>query len=211
MGKRFTAIGLTVAFSAGAALLGGSMLVSSGSQAPGAPDGDRTAATATRRDENDGDPAIRFERAVVRLLESPSAPAVSGGPRGDDRTRSVAAAASIQTVAAPAGRRRPSKQRMAEGARARQEAIRRRLKSDPAVDWAYLEDVYAGRVSGIPSESRAGATLQEIDAAGEVPYFEELRESGDRAALSDLELPERSNLPICHMVSGEQLPVCTVP
>jgi hypothetical protein len=46
------------------------------------------------------------------------------------------------------------------------------------VDWGYLEDVFDGRVRGIPNERRAGLTLQEMDELGEVPYLEELREEG---------------------------------
>lgn len=43
------------------------------------------------------------------------------------------------------------------------------------VDWSYVDDVLSGRVSGIPSERRAGLSLQELDAIGEIPYVERLR------------------------------------
>jgi hypothetical protein len=46
------------------------------------------------------------------------------------------------------------------------------------VDWPYLEDVFDGRVRGIPNERRAGLSLQEMDGLGEVPYLEQLREEG---------------------------------
>jgi hypothetical protein len=46
------------------------------------------------------------------------------------------------------------------------------------VDWPYLEEVFDGRVRGIPNERRAGLTLQEMDDLGEVPYLEQLREEG---------------------------------
>jgi hypothetical protein len=50
---------------------------------------------------------------------------------------------------------------------------------DPArVDWAYLDAVFAGRVSGIPSETRAGLSLREMDRLGSIPYVETLRAEG---------------------------------
>ncbi len=43
------------------------------------------------------------------------------------------------------------------------------------VDWAYVEDVFVGRISGIPDERRAGLSLQELDEVGAIPYVEQLR------------------------------------
>lgn len=45
-----------------------------------------------------------------------------------------------------------------------------------SANWDYLEDVYAGRVSGIPSEQRAGVSLRQMDQMGTIPYVETLRE-----------------------------------
>lgn len=204
----------------GAAVLLGVSLQRVGSHAPGprgpeALEAAGTALSGAARDTSEADSALRFQHEVIRLLERPLAEPASqvlpgrhsgelgrgGGqaPGSPIRTASLLETRTAPTPTAPVG------------TRAREEALRRRLQSDPGVDWEYLEDFYSGRVSGIPSETRAGATLQEIDAAGEVPYFERLRQEGDYAELSDLDLPEQRNLPLCRIVSSESLPVCSVP
>lgn len=48
-------------------------------------------------------------------------------------------------------------------------------RDDRDVDWGYVDDVFSGRVSGIPDVRRAGVTLQELDRIGDVPYLERLR------------------------------------
>lgn len=48
-------------------------------------------------------------------------------------------------------------------------------RNDPSVNWAYVRDVLAGRVSGIPDERQAGLSLQEMDQIGDIPYVEKLR------------------------------------
>jgi hypothetical protein len=48
-------------------------------------------------------------------------------------------------------------------------------RGDRDIDWAYLQDVFDGRVSGIPNETRAGISLQEMDELGDIPYVEQLR------------------------------------
>lgn len=53
-------------------------------------------------------------------------------------------------------------------------------------DWEYLNDVYAGRVTGIPNERKAGVTVFEMAALGNVPYVDQLRAEGDLEALRDL-------------------------
>jgi hypothetical protein len=51
-----------------------------------------------------------------------------------------------------------------------------RSAPDAAVDWDYVEAVFDGRVSGIPDERKAGLSLQELDALGDIPYVEQLRD-----------------------------------
>ncbi len=53
--------------------------------------------------------------------------------------------------------------------------IHARLAADPRVNWAYVDDVFSGRVSGIPSETKAGISLPELDELGDIPYVEQLR------------------------------------
>jgi hypothetical protein len=66
------------------------------------------------------------------------------------------------------------------------------------IDWSYLQDVFDGRVRGIPNERRAGLSLQEMDDLGEVPYLEELREEGRFDEVAELDVEEEpapSNCP----------------
>jgi len=72
-----------------------------------------------------------------------------------------------------------------------------------SANWEYLEDVYAGRISGIPSEQRAGVSLRQMDEMGSIPYVEELREDLRIDELEELGLvdpptePTRHPWPIC--------------
>jgi hypothetical protein len=59
-------------------------------------------------------------------------------------------------------------------------------QSGPDIDWAYLRDVFAGRISGIPNETRAGISLQEMDELGDIPYIEQLRQEERYEELRDL-------------------------
>jgi hypothetical protein len=59
-------------------------------------------------------------------------------------------------------------------------------RRDRDVNWAYLQDVFEGRVSGIPNEAKAGISLQEIDELGKIPYIEQLREEERYQELRDL-------------------------
>lgn len=61
---------------------------------------------------------------------------------------------------------------------------------DGPIDWEYLEDVYRGRVSGIPNERRAGLPLVEMVRLGDVPFVEALRVANDVQGLRDLDLDE---------------------
>ena len=61
------------------------------------------------------------------------------------------------------------------------------LRDNPNINWSYLCDIFAGRVTGIPNEQKAGLTIPEIDQLGEIPYVEELRADPERASeLRDL-------------------------
>lgn len=54
------------------------------------------------------------------------------------------------------------------------------------VDWAYVEDVFAGRISGIPDERKAGISLQQMDRIGDIPYVQQLRAEKRFDELADL-------------------------
>lgn len=54
------------------------------------------------------------------------------------------------------------------------------------VNWAYVTDVFEGRVSGIPDERRSGISLQEMDDLGDIPYVEQLRKEKRFDELSEL-------------------------
>jgi hypothetical protein len=67
-----------------------------------------------------------------------------------------------------------------------------------SANWDYLNDVFDGRVSGIPSEAKAGVSLPDIDALGEVPILEQLREEERFDELADLGLdPGTVAWPVC--------------
>jgi hypothetical protein len=59
-------------------------------------------------------------------------------------------------------------------------------RSRRQINWSYLEDVFEGRISGIPNETKAGINLQEIDELGDIPYIEQLREEGRYEELREL-------------------------
>jgi hypothetical protein len=65
------------------------------------------------------------------------------------------------------------------------------------VDWRYLQDVFDGRVRGIPNERRAGLSLQEMDDLGEVPYLEQLREEGRFDEVAELGIEQEPAPPNC--------------
>ena len=65
------------------------------------------------------------------------------------------------------------------------------------VDWDYLDDVFAGRVNGIPNERRAGLSLREMDALGEVPYLERLRDEGRFDEMRELDVVEEPAPLLC--------------
>jgi hypothetical protein len=58
--------------------------------------------------------------------------------------------------------------------------------SDHNVNWAYVDDVFEGRISGIPNETKAGISLQEMDELGDIPYLEQLRRERRYEELRDL-------------------------
>jgi hypothetical protein len=74
--------------------------------------------------------------------------------------------------------------------RADAERLERGSSDQGDIDWEYLQDVFDGRVSGIPNERRAGISLQEIDELGDIPYVEQLREERRYEDLLDLGFEE---------------------
>ncbi len=153
-----------------------------------------------------------FEKQVVRHLEPTlTARRAAGGEREPhDEAGTADRAERSGRKASYSLQERRANERNTPARTKRQEALREELANDPNVDWDYLDAVYAGRISGIPNERKAGVPLREIDALGEVPYFEELREAGDIATLDSLDLPHQRNFPVCEMVSGRRFPVCKV-
>lgn len=67
-------------------------------------------------------------------------------------------------------------------------------RDDWGVDWQYVRDVFAGRISGIPDERKAGISLQELDRIGDVPYLEQLRQEKRFDELQELGF-ENENAP----------------
>lgn len=59
-------------------------------------------------------------------------------------------------------------------------------RSRREINWSYLQDVFEGRISGIPNETKAGINLQEIDEFGDIPYIEQLRRERRYEELRDL-------------------------
>jgi hypothetical protein len=117
--------------------------------------------------------AVWFQEGVMRHLEPRGS---SVGPGGTHRTSSIDPG--IRDPIRIASARVPH--------RADAERVERRLSERGDVDWAYLQDVFDGRVSGIPNERRAGISLQEIAEVGDIPYVEQLREEGRFDELYDL-------------------------
>lgn len=59
-------------------------------------------------------------------------------------------------------------------------------RREQEVNWFYLQDVFQGRISGIPNERKAGVSLQVMDELGDIPYVEELRREKRYEELRDL-------------------------
>jgi hypothetical protein len=118
--------------------------------------------------------AAWFQEEVMRELESGS----SAGPWARGRT----------ALSGPAVRRtvRLASARVARPADAENAGLNRSGGSDRHIDWAYLQGVFDGRISGIPNEAKAGVSLQEIDELGDIPYIEQLREDGRYEELREL-------------------------
>jgi hypothetical protein len=93
--------------------------------------------------------AAWFEEAVLRELEANTPRANAAGPT------------------------RPSQAGIAGALEPRQAGLDP-LEPEP-IDWAYIEAVFEGRISGIPNEHKAGLSLQEMDEIGDIPYVEQLR------------------------------------
>lgn len=119
--------------------------------------------------------AAWFRDQVMQAYERDEAGAGHGGTRSSTATR-----------------------RPVRIARAQPSAQGGALADGHRIDWAYLEDVFSGRVSGIPDERRAGISLQEMDRIGGVPYVEELRQEKRYDELRDLGFEnETTPWPMC--------------
>jgi hypothetical protein len=128
-----------------------------------------------------------FRDQVMRHLEDGEAAARPGSAR--------------QLAVADDGAPRPIRIAAAQGVRPAGAALvgsdsSERVERD--IDWVYLRDVFEGRISGIPNETKAGLTLQEMDELGEIPYVEQLRSEERYEELRDLGFEnETTPWPVC--------------
>jgi len=126
--------------------------------------------------------AARFQERVLRELRAMHSPASDGaGPP-------VAAGSPLR---ASSGNGSPERSlRTSGGPSDRSEARLAATGLDPEevdrIDWAYLRGVFSGRISGIPDERKAGISLQQMDALGDIPAIETLREQERFEELRDL-------------------------
>jgi hypothetical protein len=116
----------------------------------------------------------RFREEVLRELERGSTAAPGAGYRAAPSPSQLRA--SVRVAAAETARPADTQggEWSSSGGR------------DRDIDWVYLRDVFEGRVSGIPNETRAGLSLQEIDELGDIPYVEQLREEERYEELREL-------------------------
>lgn len=142
----------------------------------------RTSAAAPVSDEDPEAASSRFREEVLREL-SRTDPA---------RTRTAAAPGPVRLAST-------ALRRGAGAAAERRRALSPDVDPD-GVDWAYLDAVFAGRVSGIPNETRAGLSLVEMDRLGSIPYVEELRAERRLDELRDLGFEDEPGMvpwPVC--------------
>jgi len=160
--------------------------------APGAPvsspshrpaQGDAARRTVGQADGSAEIRASAFEEAVLRELEG----IASGAGDAHEPAAPVPDAARLPRSARM---RATDSAVVPAGARDRDVAIESLIASGEigSVDWEYLEDVFAGRVQGIPNERRAGIRLPVMDALGTIPHVEKLRREGRVAELARLGL-----------------------
>ncbi len=137
-----------------------------------------------------------FRAAVLEELERDGRDAGWGaGAPGPADVRLVGTPADDETpIEVAAAGPTPEERRAARAAQG--SAVLREMEAEgrlAAVDWDYVDDVFQGRISGIPSEHRAGLTLPELDRLGEIPYVEQLREEGRADELRELGLGNGSD------------------
>jgi hypothetical protein len=162
---------------------------------PAAPSGAAALAPEAPPDTDDPEAlAGWFQERVMQEYggETPAAPAPRARPAvaaGPSRSAAVRPARAGRADAGLPDARRPDARRPGRPAPEQPRSPEERFAGRD-VDWAYLEDVFSGRVSGIPNERRAGLTLQEIDELGEIPYVEQLREEGRGEELAELGFDE---------------------
>jgi hypothetical protein len=117
---------------------------------------------------------VRFRQEVLRELERGSTATPGAGYSTAPSPSELRAP--VRVAAAETGR--PAGGESGESSSSR--------GGDRDIDWVYLQDVFEGRVSGIPNETRAGISLQEIDQLGDIPYIEQLRQDERYEELRDL-------------------------
>jgi hypothetical protein len=139
--------------------------------------------------------ATWFQDRVTRHLEASKASARPGEVRRAAPAE-VGAGPPIRVASARAPRQEAAQGARQSTQRTTRQAVRPagtgRAESDPSeysdrdIDWFYLQDVFDGRISGIPNERKAGISLREIDELGEIPYVEQLRQEQRYEELRDL-------------------------
>jgi len=148
------------------------------------------AGSGSRREEHeppsaDASPderAARFQERVLREIRAMDASASDGA--GPARSAGSAARPS-PGVRSTAGSLRTSG-RASDLSESRLAATGLGPEDRERVDWEYLRGVFSGRISGIPDERKAGISLQQMDALGDIPAIEALRQQERFEELRDL-------------------------
>jgi len=120
--------------------------------------------------------AAWFQDQVMLHLEGGEAVAQPGDPRRGVAEEDLVSPRPFQIGPARAAR-------LADEERTGSDASQRGQRQ---INWSYLQDVFEGRISGIPNETKAGISLQEIDEMGDIPYIEQLRQERRYEELRDL-------------------------
>jgi len=126
--------------------------------------------------------AARFQERVLRELRAMHSPASDGaGPpvaAGSSRRASAGNGPSELVLGTSGGPSDLPEARLAATGLDPEDVER--------IDWEYLRGVFSGRISGIPDERKAGISLQQMDALGDIPAIESLREQERFEELRDL-------------------------
>jgi len=138
-----------------------------------------------------GSPTQRSNAPATTPVPEQRAPAVE--PQDPEALASWFQDAVLREFPAPQDEGRAWPARANRSARRDNSSARERAAAvDPDLarraNWTYLEDVFAGRVSGIPNERKAGISLAEMTRLGDVPHVQTLRREGRLEELNDLGL-----------------------